>query len=138
MDNKITLTIPGEPQGKQRPRWSKWGMRTPQKTVNYETYIKELFANKYPEFMPLESELTMELGIWLSIPKSTSKKKQKMMEDKIIRPAKKPDIDNIIKSVLDALEGLAFKNDNQVVTLLAWKFYSHKPQLVIRIKETQS
>jgi len=44
---EITLTIPGEPKGKQRPRWGKRGIYSSKDTVNYETYIKELFVAKY-------------------------------------------------------------------------------------------
>lgn len=131
--DKLVLTVPGEPQGKQRPRWSKVGTYTPKKSLNYETYIKELFATKYPDFMPLESDLIMKLEIWLLIPGSASKKKKELMEKAIIRPAKRPDIDNVIKTVFDALEGLAFRNDSQIVTVIASKFYSHTPRLDVKL-----
>ncbi|GAH21527.1 unnamed protein product, partial [marine sediment metagenome] len=74
IENKISLTIPGEPRGKQRARWFKHGTYTPEKTVNYETYIKELFTIKYPEFMPKEEALTLHIYAGLFMPKSTSKK----------------------------------------------------------------
>jgi len=133
MENKIVLTVPGEPQGKLRPRWSPVGTYTPTKTLNYEAYIKEMFALSYPEFTPLEGALRMQVIAWLMIPKSTSKKKQKLMEERVIRPAKKPDFDNIIKTVADALEGLAYKNDNQIVTCTIHKHYSVRPRLEIEI-----
>ena len=137
MENKVILTIPGEPQGKLRPRWSPVGTYTPKKTLNYEAYIKELFAVSYPEFIPLEGALMMKLEILLMIPKSTSKKKRKLMEERIIRPTKKPDFDNTIKTVCDALEGLAYKNDNQIVTSITHKFYSVRPRLEIEIYGVQ-
>lgn len=135
MESKISLTVPGEPQGKQRARWSPHGTHTPQKTINYETYIKELFANKYRDFLPLESPLIMNLWIGLLIPKSTSKKKKMLMDEDFIRPIKRPDIDNIIKVVFDALQGLAFKNDSQFIQVLASKYYTEKPRLEIVIYE---
>ena len=137
MENKVILTIPGEPQGKLRPRWSPVGTYTPKKTLNYEAYIKELFAVSYPEFIPLEGALMMKLEILLMIPKSTSKKKRKLMEERIIRPTKKPDFDNTIKTVCDALEGLAYKNDSQIVTSITHKFYSPRPRLEIEIYGAQ-
>ena len=137
MENKISFVVPGEPQGKLRARWSPHGTHTPQKTINYETYIKEMFAVSYPDFIPLEGALTIKLTAWLMIPKATSKKKTKLMIDRIIRPTKKPDFDNIVKTVCDALEKLAYKNDNQIVTGIIHKFYSERPRLEIEIYGAQ-
>ena len=133
----IQLTIPGEPQGKQRPRWSPVGTYSPKKTVNYETYIKELFAIKYPDFVPVESVLEMELIIWLMIPASTSKRKKALMECGDLRPGKIPDVDNVLKVVMDALEKLAYKNDAKIVTAHQGKFYANKPHLDINIYELE-
>ena len=131
----IHLAIPGEPQGKQRHKWSPRGTYSPKKTVNYETYIKELFAVKYPDFRPVESVLIMELQAWLMIPTSASKKKRKLMQDLALKPGKRPDIDNVIKVVMDALEKLAYKNDSQIVEAHLYKFYAERPRLDIRISE---
>ena len=131
----IILTIPGEPKGKQRPRWHKVGTYTPKETVDYETYIKELFVIKYPDFELLETALRLGLTAYLTIPKSKSQKKQALMESNDIKPTKNPDLDNILKIFLDALEGLAYKNDNQFVRIDAFKCYSSKPRLEISIKE---
>ena len=131
--NEITLTVPGEPKGKQRPRWHKFGTYTPKETVNYEAYIKELFAIKYPEFVPLESTLAMLLKIYLSIPSSASNKKKELMKKNEIKPGKRPDIDNVLKAVCDALEKLAYKNDSQFVSIFTIKEYSERPRLEISI-----
>jgi len=135
--NEITLTIPGEPQGKQRPKFFKTGKfqgtYTPKKTVTYEAYIKELFAINYPDFIPLESALKVQIWAGLSMPKSTSKKKEGMMKMGIIKPTKRPDVDNVLKLCLDALEGLAYKNDSQIVRVVMDKDYSERPRLEITI-----
>ena len=133
MEQKISLTIPGEPRGKQRPRWQKFGTYTPKETVNYETYIKQLFAIKYPDFIPIESALTAHLWAGLTIPKSASKKKVGQMKLGIIRPTRRPDVDNILKAVLDALEKLAYKNDSQICSVIIDKDYSERPRLEITI-----
>ena len=133
IENKITLTIPGEPRGKQRSKWFKHGTYTPEKTVSYESYIKELFAIKYPEFIPLDSALTIQVWAGLLIPKSTSKKKEGMMKLGIIKPTKSPDADNILKTVMDSLEKLAYKNDSQIVRVVMDKDYSERPRLEITI-----
>ena len=130
----IELTVPGEPRGKARPRVTRSGITyTPTKTVNYETFIKGLFAAKYPDFMPLEQVLKAEITAYLLIPKSTSKKKEGMMKMGIIKPTKRPDVDNVLKAVLDALEGLAYKNDNQIVRVIIDKDYSERPRMEITI-----
>lgn len=52
-----------------------------------------------------------------------------------IRPIKKPDIDNILKSVFDGLNGIAFKDDTQIIRIQTEKFYSNEPRIDIEIKE---
>ena len=130
---KLSLSMPGEPMAKQRAKWMKYGTYTPEKTVSYETYIKQLFAIKYPDFTPLEGPLVMTIHAWVMIPKSTSEKKRKLMKEIGIRPVKRPDWDNIGKIASDALEGLAYKNDAQIVTGIVYKLYSERPRLEITI-----
>lgn len=120
-ENKIFFIIPGEPQ----------------ETVDYETYIKEIFVISYPDFILLEGPLKIQITAWLMIPKSTSKKKAKLMIERIIRPTKKPDWENVAKSVCDALEKLAYKNNSQIVTGIIHKFYSIRPRLEIEIYGAQ-
>jgi len=134
---KIELTVPGEPQGKLRARWAKHRTYTPTETVNYETYIKELFVIKYPDFILLEGPLRIFLNIYVSIPASMSKKKKKLVEEKRLKPTKRPDFDNCVKTVCDALEKLAYKNDNQFTLGYITKDYSNKPRLEITIEEDQ-
>lgn len=138
---KIELVVPGEPQGKLRAKAVRIGEHvstyTPDKTVKFETYIRELFAVKYPDFVPMEGALILKFIAWVSIPKSTSKKKKVLMQQGVIRPTKKPDIDNILKVILDALQSVAFRNDSQFVAGLPLKYYSERPRLEIRIEEAK-
>ena len=131
----IKLTIPGEPMGKARPRMTKTGfIYTPKKTVNYETLIRELFIIKYPDFQPIEGPVEMSLTAWLKMPK-TSKKKIEAMESGEIRPTKKPDMSNILKSVEDALNNLAYNDDKQIVELILKKHFSNRPRIELEIAE---
>ena len=132
-ENKLSFVVPGQPQAKQRPRWSGHHMYTAKETVNFETYIKEMFVISYPDFIPLEGPLRMTIIARMMIPKSTSKKKAKLMTERIIRPDKKPDWVNISSAICDALEKLAYKNDSQIVTAVFHKFYSMRPRLEIEI-----
>ena len=72
---------------------------------------------------------------FFEIPKSWSKKKQALASDGEIKPTKKCDIDNIVKSVLDALNGVAYKDDKQVVCIYSTKKYSCMPRIEIDVKE---
>lgn len=137
MENKIVLTIPGQPRAKQRPRWSRTRMYSPKDTVNYETYIKEMFVISYPDFVPLEGPLKMTITAWMMIPKSTSKKKTKLMIERVVRPDKKPDWDSLARIICDALEKLAYKNDSQIVDGILHKYYSVRPRLEIEIGGAQ-
>ena len=75
----------------------------------------------------------MELKIFMYIPKSTSQKKLTQMINREIRPTKKPDIDNIVKVVADALNGIAYADDKQIVSLVVEKYYSVRPRVEIGV-----
>lgn len=130
----IKLEIPGEPVAKGRPRMTKAGIAyTPAKTVNYEVLVKELFIISRQKM--LEGELIAYIDAYFGIPKSTPKKKYPDMVNGQIRPTKRPDLDNIAKTVLDALNGLAYSDDSQVVSLTVDKYYSDNPRVEVTIKE---
>lgn len=127
----INLIIPGEPKGKQRPRVCKSGHAyTPQQTVLYENYVKFLYKSENLPFM--DGEIEAVIKIYYSIPKSSSKSKRISMENNLIRPTKKPDCDNVAKIILDSLNGVAYKDDSQIVSLRVEKFYG-EPRVELRL-----
>jgi len=130
----INLTIEGEPKGKARPRVCKNGIAfTPKATVNYENYVKELYIlNKLPK---LQGYIKAKITAYYSIPKSASKVKKAEMKHEIIRPTKKPDLDNVAKIILDSLNGIAYKDDSQVVSLQVDKYYSNDPRVELELEE---
>ena len=139
----IELVIPGEPVGKQRPKVFPMRTRTgliirrgvtPERTVNYEVLIRELFAVRYPGFQPLEGPLMLTIEAFLGIPKSASKKKRAAMESGSVLPEKRPDFDNLAKTAADALEGVAFRNDSQIAEAVIRKRYSTAPRMRITIR----
>ena len=79
--------------------------------------------------------LSIVIEAHFSIPKSVSKKNRALMIERVLRPVKKPDGDNIIKVVCDALNGLAYHDDAQIVDMVVRKYYAESPKLVISIKE---
>lgn len=132
-----TFEVTGEIVGKARPRMNTYTGKayTPTKTKNYEYLVKQSFLLKYPNAEVLEGRAIVSILALFQVPKSTSKKNSEKMLNKQISPTKKPDIDNIAKIVLDALNKLAYKDDTQVVDLNIAKAYADRERLIIKIEE---
>ena len=73
----------------------------------------------------------------MPIPKSASKKAKIAMESGVTAHIKKPDIDNMAKTVLDALNGLAYVDDSQIYSLTLYKTYSERPGIYLKITESE-
>lgn len=133
----INFTVWGNPQGKKRPRFTRQGnyvrTYTDKETVSYENLVKLSFINSGCEKYVGEIPLKVEIDFYMSIPKSTSKKKYIKMLSNEIRPLKKIDLDNGIKIILDALNKVAFDDDKQVIEVSARKFYSDTPRTEVKI-----
>lgn len=127
----------GESVGKARPRMNTRTGRayTPTNTKLYEYSLRQWFIREYPYFIPIESRVKVTIIAYFGIPKSTSKKKATEMLSGNISPTKKPDADNIIKIVLDAMNNFAFKDDTQVTKLEIEKKYDNTPRIYIKVEE---
>ena len=82
-----------------------------------------------------EDYLLVRIQAYFEPAKSISKKKREEMLQGMVLPAKKPDIDNIVKSVLDALNQVAYRDDTQVVELHVRKQYSDRPRVEVCIEK---
>jgi Holliday junction resolvase RusA-like endonuclease len=137
----MRFTIPGEPQGKGRPRVVRNGAftrtYTPEKTATYENLIKIEFQNTYPGFKPYENDVPLEVHIdaMFAPANSASKKRRMAMLEGIIHPTKVPDADNVAKAVLDALHGVCYLNDSSVVKLTVTKRYASIPCVEVEVLE---
>ncbi len=135
--DSVTFEIPGPIKGKGRPRATKTGIiYTPKETVQYENLVKMCFrdsANTKFFESPLEASITA----YYEIPKSTTKKNREAMILGKILPTKKPDIDNIAKIILDSLNGIAYKDDAQIVRCVVTKLYSKcgMPRVEVTIRK---
>lgn len=123
--------------GKARPRMNTRTGRayTPTKTKLYEYSLRQWFCMNYPNFKPIEGRVKVSIIAYFEVPKSTSKKKEVEMLSNNISPTKKPDIDNIVKIVLDGMNKFAFKDDTQVVELKVKKQYAETSKIYIKIEE---
>ncbi len=134
---KVDFVIQGKAQAKQRPRFNTHTGRTytPNNTINYENWVKICYLEKYKDKELMDKPLRVTIRAFLEIPKSTSKKKKQQMLDNEILPMVKPDTDNIAKSILDSLNGIAYKDDKQVAELIVYKFYNDTPYVNVTIEE---
>ena len=141
---KIEFFVPGAPVGKGRPRAARRGtgvvMFTPEKTAGYEALVAAAASNAMraeagPLFTgPLEAVLEMRIPI----PASWSKAHKAAALAGTELPTSKPDIDNVAKAILDACNGVVFRDDAQVVVLIATKAFSEEPGVRVVIREVQN
>lgn len=137
----VSITVHGEPVAQGRPRFANHGGFTtaydPPQSAKYKSKIQKelqpLIANK--KFKPFDGPCSLELRIYRSIPKSFSRKKQNAAANGEIRPTTRPDTDNYVKGILDALNGIVVKDDSQIVDIVAQKFYSDIPRIEVVVSE---
>jgi hypothetical protein len=79
-------------------------------------------------------DLTIRGRFYLPIPKSAPEWRKEAMRQGSIRPATKPDADNLIKLVLDAMHGALYDDDKRVVSVSSEKFYSDDPRTEIDVE----
>jgi Holliday junction resolvase RusA-like endonuclease len=131
------FTVLGAPRGKERPRAAKLRDRTvvytPKKTRDYEREIATAYLTQCRGMF--SGAVSVTICAYFQIPKSTSRKRVLEMIVDEIKPTKKPDADNIAKAVCDALNGIAYKDDSQVVDLTVRKHYSKFPRVQVFISE---
>ena len=130
--------IPGKAQAKQRPRMGRSGIvYTPKETLVYENYVKMCYSDYANQFgwLPYENQVRAEIEVLVAVPKSDSKTKKKAKIEGMIRPAVKPDCDNLAKSILDSVNGLAYHDDKQVVELSIKKYYAENAEVRVRLTE---
>jgi Holliday junction resolvase RusA-like endonuclease len=128
----LTLTNDGfyefriaiEPVPKARARSTRFGRHyTPQRTKNYETTLRQLFRVYWGSRPILLGPLDVSILFYIERPKTVKRQ----------FPSVRGDIDNFLKSVLDAMNGTVLKDDGQIVRLLGEKLYSDRSAIVIRI-----
>jgi Holliday junction resolvase RusA-like endonuclease len=135
----IYFTVPGPPRGKGRPRFARTGSGvrtyTPTETAAYENLVRLAFdrAAGYKQ-LPKQLPIVLTVHAHCPIPKSYSKRfREGASLDCNVPHPKKPDMDNVVKAVLDGLNGAAFADDAQVYSIRAEKWYSANPRLEVTL-----
>lgn len=133
---KYNFTIQEKAIGKERPRYNAktHRMYTPTKTSNFEEKVKWAFKSKYNIATELSTKpFRAKIIAIFEPPKSLSKKK---IEELLYGEyTKKPDADNIAKAILDSLNGLVYKDDNQISELLVLKEYGDENEIRVELEE---
>ncbi len=134
--NHVTMrhifTIEGDPVGKGRPRFTRSGRAyTPKRTKDYEAKVRQAYIDSGgPDFgeQPVSMIITANFGM----PKSWTKKQKRSSVGKYA--ANKVDVDNICKSVMDALLNVSYADDRQVVVCTASKWWAEKGSVQVEIE----
>ncbi len=133
---KISLKVEGIPVAKGRPRFRRYGKfvgtYTPAKTLAAE---KKLLSNvnKYKPSTPISEPIHLDITFFMPIPKSTSKRKAELLCKEQKPHIKRPDLDNLVKLVKDALNGIFWNDDSQIFSMNVSKKYSDCPSTEITI-----
>lgn len=132
----IRFDVPGLPVGKGRARSVRAGKGirhyTPEKTVNYEAKVAYGARQAMSGLTPYACAMAVTLRITVPIPESWSVRKRSRAAEGLVLPTTKPDVDNIEKSIFDAMNGICWKDDKQVVDVHKTKRYGE--QVGVRVE----
>lgn len=135
---QVKFTIYGEPKGKGRPRFARMGngvrTYTPTETANYENLIKLSYLNEN-RGQRLSGALEARITGFFPVPKSEAKKRKAAMLAGLLHHTKKIDCDNLAKTILDALNDIAYEDDRQVCRLMVEKLYGEEPRVEVTLSE---
>jgi len=139
----LAFTIPGDPRGKGRPRATVFKgkdgvpvrarMYSDSKTVSYENLVKMAASSALAGRAPFDEPISMTVSVRMVPPVSDSGRKREAKLSGQIHPTKLPDLDNVVKAVLDGCNKVAFRDDALVVRLVASKAYAATPGVDVEI-----
>ena len=133
----MIFTVVGRIRGKGRPRFGGGHAYTDKRTRDYEELIAEEYRISGGKMF--DGAVSIKVAALFPVPKRASKKDKELMLNDKIRPTKRPDIDNILKAVLDALNGIAYDDDAYVVSVSGKKIYADNPeQLIIEVRQVDA
>lgn len=137
----VVFEVPGEPIGKARPRVVDGHAYTPSRTKAYEQAVRLAYKQAVKDRPEPErrwdkdAQLSLQIAAFYQLPKRVSRQMRGAMLRWEERPKKKPDLDNILKIVADALNDLAYHDDSQIVHMHASKYWSLTPSVTVTICE---
>jgi Holliday junction resolvase RusA-like endonuclease len=138
----VAFSMSGEPRGKGRPRATvrKVGQKTvatvytDDATRKYEASVRAVAQKAMAGRDPLEGPLSLSLRFRMPIPKSATKRAKAGMASGEIAHCSRPDLDNCQKALMDAMNGVVFCDDGQVVRAFTTKLYAEQPGVDVRVE----
>lgn len=136
---QIMFTVYGEPVAKGRPRFSTRGKfpvaYTPEKTKTYESEVGMMAKAAMGASEALDGALEAFIYVTFPVPASYSKKRTEACLNETEKHTKKPDLDNVVKSVIDGMDKIVFLNDSQITSIHATKVYGEIAKVEVLIKQ---
>lgn len=136
----IMFTVYGHPVAKGRPRFSTKGKfpvaYTPEKTKTYETEVGMMAKAAMGASKALEGALEAFIYVTFPVPPSYSKKRTEACLNDVEKHTKRPDLDNVVKAVIDGMDKIVFGNDSQITSIYATKVYGTVAKVEILVRQT--
>lgn len=129
----MIIHIPGVMRGKQRPRFGGGRAYTPAQTVNAEAHIRACALAQVGQPC-LVGALAVAMEVAVAIPVSWPKRRRAQAMAGMIHPTGKPDLDNCAKIIADALNEIVWRDDAQIVVMVASKHYAEVPGTVLKVR----
>jgi len=138
MDAALVIELPGPVRGKGRPRAARVGpgvrMFTDAATRSYEGMLRDAGARAMAGAAPIDGPLLLKLTAVFAVPSSWSRRARAAALSGETRPTVKPDADNIMK-LTDALNGIVWVDDKQIVSATLRKVYGERPMLRLEVSQ---
>ncbi len=132
------FTIPGTAVPQGRPIFTARGERRwavdPPRSREYKAKVRAC-ALRACKPKVITGAVRLLVQEYRPIPRSWSRQKQEAAREGRIYPTTRPDFDNIIKAITDALNGVLWEDDRQVIDGRIQQFYSDEPRVVVEVEE---
>lgn len=127
----VRFVVPGAVRGKGRPRFVRATGRTytPEQTMSYENRIAAEGERAMAGRDPLQGALGLRIWVLKTVPASWSKARREAAD----YVTSKPDLDNVVKLVKDAMNKIVYDDDAQIASLIAVKRYGDTEQLLVEV-----
>lgn len=128
-----SFTILGSPKAWQRHRASRFsGMYDP--NTSDKAVLVSQFSDEFGKDFPMiQGEVILEIKSYKPIPKSMPKSTAALYEAGLMQPISKPDVDNYIKLIQDAINGVIYNDDAQIIKIVSEKYLSFRPRVEIKL-----
>ena len=135
---RVSFVIPTHPTGKGRPRLCSSGsVFTPSRTKYYENFIKGCYIEQCGDVSFGDKSIVLYIKAYSEPLSKFKKEERKNALLNLIKPTSKPDVDNILKAILDALNEVAYNDDRYIYKIVVERYYSDEPRTEVEITDEE-